>query len=81
MENGGYSKQLKIEGYVFGIPSPALTQPLSKRGLADHLPKRIDHFQGHSGSKNGIASGKRLHSYGNSQFFMGKSTISMGHFQ
>jgi len=46
MESGGYSKQLKIEGYVFGIPSPALTQPLSKRGLADHLPKRIDHFQG-----------------------------------
>ena len=28
-----------------------------------------------------IASGNLLHSYGKSQFFMGKSTISMVHFQ
>ena len=29
---------------------------------------------------NGIPSGKRLHNYGKSPFFMGKSTISMAMF-
>jgi hypothetical protein len=67
-------------GYLFGITNglvelvESLTGGVTEKMQPLHANNKEQHIFY-------IPSGKRLHNYGKSPFLMGKSTISMGHFQ